>query len=263
MLGLIGILLINTKKISDMVKENIDFTVVIRETVKEADVFKLQKDLDASHYVKSTRYVTKDQAAQDFQKELGEDFVSFLGYNPLLASIEVKLNADYANTDSIGKFETLVKKSDLVKEIHYQKTLVHLINENVSKISAIIMAFCILLFVIAVSLINNTVRLSIYSKRFIINTMQLVGATNSFIRKPFLMRSILQGIVGAGIAICLIILTLFWAEKQLDDLLKLTGLNSVFLLCIALLVGGIIINVISTWFALNKYLRLNTNELYY
>jgi len=263
MLGLIGILLLNAHKISVNVKENIGFSVILKEDVKEADILQLQKNLDASRYIKSTEFVSKEKAAKEFQQELGEDFVSFLGFNPLLPSIEVKLYAAYANPDSIAMVEKSIQKYDQVKEVYYQKSLITLINDNVRKISLIILIFCGTLFVIAVSLINNTIRLSIYSKRFIINTMQLVGATKSFIRKPFLYRSVLHGIYAAGVAIILILLTLFWAEKQLQDIVRLTELDSIIILCFLILVTGIIINIISTWFAVNKYLRLRTEELYY
>jgi len=263
MLGLLGILVLNTQKISDMVKENIGFTVVLKENIKEADIRGLQKNLDATRYVKSTEYIDKDKAAKEFQEELGDDFVDFLGYNPLLSTIEVKLYANYANTDSIAVIEKELQKYEQVSEVHYQKSLVHLINENVKRISFIILIFSSLLFVIAISLINNTIRLSIYAKRFLINTMQLVGATSTFIRRPFIYQSILNGIVGAAISISLIIFTLFWVEKQLEGLITLTDFYTVFTLCIFVLFLGIIINTISTFFAVNKFLRLHTDELYY
>jgi cell division transport system permease protein len=263
MLGLLGMLLINTKKISDLVKENIGFTVVLKENIKEADIRGLQKNLDATRYVKSTEYIDKDKAAKEFQQELGDDFVSFLGYNPLLSTIEVKLFAKYANSDSINIIEKELLKYEQVSEVHYQKSLVHLVNENVKRISLIILIFSGLLFIIATSLINNTIRLSIYAKRFIINTMQLVGATNSFIRKPFIYRSIFNGIIGAVIAISLLLIFLFWAEKQIQDIIVLTDFYSIFVLCIGLLFIGIVINTISTYFAVSKFLRLYTDDLYY
>lgn len=263
MLGLVGILFINTNKISEIVKENIGFSVIMKEGIKEADILRLQKNLDATRYVKSTEYITKERAAKEFQQEYGEDFVNFLGYNPLLSSIEVKLYARFANTDSVAMIEKDLKNLEQVKEIYYQKSLVHLIDQNVKRISAIILMFCGLLFVIAISLINNTIRLSVYSKRFLIHTMQLVGATSSFIRKPFLYKSILHGIYGTIIAVSLIVLTLFWAEKQLEDIVKLTDFTSVFLLCLILLIMGVVINLISTFFAVNKYLKLKTDDLFY
>jgi cell division transport system permease protein len=263
MLGLLGMLLINTRKISDLVKENIGFTVVLKENIKEADIRGLQKNLDATRYVKSTEYIDKDRAAKEWQQELGDDFINTCGYNPLLSTIEVKLYARYANSDSIAIIEKELQKYEQVSEVHYQKSLVHLVNENVRKISIIILIFSGLLFVIAISLINNTIRLSIYAKRFLINTMQLVGATSSFIRKPFIYRSIFNGIIGATIAILLLIIFLFWAEKQMQDIVVLTDFYSIFALCIALLFLGIVINTISTFFAVSKFLRLPTDDLYY
>lgn len=263
MLGLIGILLLNTRKISIYVKENIGFSVILKESVKEADRLQLQKNLDALRFIKSTEYISKERAAKEFQQELGEDFVSFLGFNPLLSSIDVKLFAAYANPDSITMVEKEIQKYDQVKEVYYQKSLLNLINDNVRKISFTILIFCGILFIIAISLINNTIRLSIYSKRFIINTMQLVGATKSFIRKPFLLKSVLQGIYCSGIAIAILLFFLNWLERQLQGIVKLNELTTLFILCSALLVIGICINLISTWFSVNKYLRLNTEELYY
>jgi cell division transport system permease protein len=263
MLGLVGILFLNARKISDAVKENIDFSILIKETAKESEVFRLQKELDASRFVKSTRYITREQAAKEFQQELGEDFVGFLGYNPLLSSIDVKLNASYANPDSISKFETSLKKNELVQDVYYQQSIVHFIDGNVQNISIVILSFCGLLFLIAIFIINSTVRLSIYSKRFIINTMQLVGATSAFVRKPFLIRSIMHGAIGGAIAINLVAAFLYWAEKQIGDVLSLMDFQSLFALMTGLVAIGILINLISTMFAVNKYLRSNTNELYY
>jgi cell division transport system permease protein len=263
MLGLLGMLLINARKISDLVKENIGFTVVLNENIKEADIRGLQKNLEATRYVKSTEYIDKDRAAKEFQQELGDDFVSFLGYNPLLSTIEVKLYANYANPDSIAVIEKELRKYEQVNDVHYQKSLVHLVNENVKKIGLIILIFSGLLFIVAISLINNTIRLSIYAKRFLINTMQLVGATSSFIRRPFIFRSIIHGIAGATIAVSLLIIFLFWAEKQMQDIIVLTDFYSIFALCSGLLFLGIIINIISTYFAVNKFLRLQTDDLYY
>ena len=263
MIGLIGILILNARRISANVKENIGFSIILKENINEADILKLQKTLDATRYIKSTEFITKEKAAREFQQELGEDFVSFLGFNPLLSSIEVKLFANYANPDSISMIEKDLRKYEPIKEIYYQKSLVHLINDNIRKISIIILLFCGLLCIVAISLINNTIRLSIYSKRFIINTMQLVGATNSFIRKPFLYKSVMHGIFGASIAIALILNTLYWSEKQLVDIVQLTDLNLIFVLCVGLLFIGIFINLFSTFFAVNKYLKMSTNDLYY
>ncbi|PLX11221.1 MAG: cell division protein FtsX, partial [Marinilabiliales bacterium] len=184
LLGLLGLLVLNAKRLSDYVKENIGFSVILKENVKEVDVILLQKSLDASEYVKSTNYITKEEAAEELQQELGEDFINFLGFNPLLASIEVHLYAEYANQDSINFIEKDLQQYEQIKEVFYQKSLVSLVNENIRKISLIILIFSGLLLLVAITLINSTIRLSVYSKRFIINTMQLVGANRGFIRRP-------------------------------------------------------------------------------
>lgn len=262
MLGLLGTLLINAKKISDMVKENIDFKVVLKENIKEADARNLQKNLEATRYVKSSKYIDKDQAAKIMQQDLGDDF-DFLGSVPFFPTIEIMLHANYANQDSIAKIEKELLKNEQISEVHYQKSLVHLVNENLKKIGVVLLIFIGVLFIIAISLINNTIRLSVYAKRFLINTMQLVGATSSFIRKPFIIRSIIHGIVGAAIAIALLVIFLIWAEDQVKELIELTDYYSVFLLCSGLLFMGIFINMISTFFAVTKFLRLQTDDLYY
>ena len=160
-IGLVGLLILNAHKISRHVKENISVTVFLKNDVKEVDMIKLQKSLDASVFVKSTDFISKEQAAQELKDELGEDFVSFLGYNPLLPSIEVKLKAEYANADSIAKIEQRLVKYSQVKEVSYQKSLIEAVNQNIKKISLVLLVFCGLLFIISLSLINNTIRLSV------------------------------------------------------------------------------------------------------
>jgi cell division transport system permease protein len=186
-----------------------------------------------------------------------------LGYNPLSSSIEIKLDARYANNDSISAIEARLQEFEEVKEVSYQKSMIHILNENIEKISLFILAFSALLVVIAVSLINNTIRLSVYSRRMLIRTMQLVGATNAFIRKPFLWRSALHGIYSAFIAMAILVLSLYWAEGQLEGILSVKDaqiLGGLFLIVFFL---GITLSWISTYFAVNKYLKIKTDELYY
>lgn len=263
MLGLLGIIILNTNKLSNNLKENIGFQVILNDNVKDVDVAKMQKTLDASDYVKSTEFITKDEAAKRLQKDLGEDFINFLGYNPLLASINVHLKAEYANPDSLAWIEKEMLESKLVKEVIYQKSLVNLINENVKKISLVILGFSSLLMIIALALINNTIRLSIYSKRFIIKTMQLVGATQGFIRRPFVLNGIKHGIYGAIIAIVMLIGVLYFAQKQLPELAELQDQKMLATLFGLVIVLGIIISWISTSSAVSKYLRLRSDDLYY
>ncbi|MFH2142305.1 MAG: permease-like cell division protein FtsX [Bacteroidota bacterium] len=263
LLGLTGLLLLNSKKISDYVKENISFSVILKENVKEVDIIRIQKDLDASYYVKSTKYISKEQATEELIKELGEDFVEFLGYSPLLPSIEVKFLADYANNDSISVIEADLKDYDEIHEIWYNKSLINEINDNIRTISLIILIFSGFLLLISFTLINNTIRLAIYSKRFIINTMKLVGASAGFIRWPFLLRSVLHGLIGAFIAIGMLVGVIYLAQKELKDVITFKEVDIIALLFILVILLGIILTWISTYFAVNKYLRLNSGELNY
>jgi cell division transport system permease protein len=263
MLGLLGLIVLHTKKLSDYVKENIGLTVVLKDSIKEADISQFQKSLDASPFVKSTEFVNKEQAAATLKQDLGEDFIQFLGYNPLLSSIEVHMNAAYANSDSLLWIEKEITKNANVKEIYYQKSLVNLVNENVKKIGLIILIFSSLLLVISIALINNSIRLSIYSKRFIIRTMQLVGATQSFIRRPFVFSGVRHGIYGALIAIALLMLIIYWAQTEIPELIVLQDIDLFVTLFAGVIFLGIFITWICTYLAVRKYLRLKTDDLYY
>lgn len=263
MIGLMGLLILNARTLSEYVKENIGFSVILEEDIREVDIIRIQKNLDATAYVKSTRYITKERAAAELEDMLGEDFISFLGYNPLLPSIEVNLFAAYANPDSIAIIENDIEQFSNVNEVYYQKSLVHLVNENIQKISMILMIFSFLLFLISLSLINNTIRLSVYARRFIINTMQLVGATNSFIRRPFLFKSAAHGLYAAIFANVLMLGVIYMAQKEFAELFGLQDLQTIGLLFISVILLGIIINWISTFFAVSRYLRMKTDDLYY
>ncbi len=263
LIGLFGLLVLNANRLATHVKENIGFSVILKEQAKEVDVIRLQKNLDAKPYVKSTDFVTKEEAARQTAEDLGEDFIEFLGYNPLPASIDVKLYAAYANPDSISAIEKELQRFEEVQEIMYQKSLIHLVNENVRKISLIILAFSVLMFFIAIALINNTIRLSVYARRFLINTMQLVGATRSFIRKPFLMRSAGHGIYAAIIAILLLTGVIYLIQKEFMEVIGFNDVNIIGILFIFVIFLGIILNWISTLFAINKYLRMQSGDLYY
>lgn len=263
MLGLLGIIILNTNKLSDNLKENIGIQIILNENAKEVDIQHFTKTLDASDYVKSTEFITKEDAAKRLQEDLGEDFINFLGYNPLLPSVKLHLKAAYANADSLSWIETDLQKSKLVKELVYQKSLVSIINENVKKISLVILIFSGLLMTIALALINNTIRLSIYSKRFIIKTMQLVGATQGFVRRPFVFKGIKHGIYGAIIAILMLVAVLYFAQKQLPELVELQDEKMLITLFGLVIVVGVIISWISTSLAVRKYLRLKSDELHY
>ncbi|MDR0714518.1 MAG: permease-like cell division protein FtsX [Bacteroidales bacterium] len=262
LLGTIGILLLTTHRISKYVMENVGFSVFLKDQMKEADIYQLQKTLDAAVYVRSSKYITKEDAAEDFSEEFGEDFIGFLGYNPLLASIDLKLDARYANNDSLRKIEQQLLKYPGVKEVSYQRTMIHAINDNMRKISLFVFAFSVLLFIVSVALINNTIRLSVYARRMSIRTMQLVGATNRFIRRPFLWRSTFHGICSAFIAVGMLIATLYWIQGQMENIISVQDMQIVGSLFLIVFVLGITLNWISTCFAVNKYLKIRTDRLY-
>ncbi len=260
MLGLIILLVINAGRLSDYAKESIGISIILSSDENEMNVIRLQKELDVSEYVLETIYISKEEAARQLMEDLGEDFVGFLGYNPLLSSIDVKLKADYANIDSIKVIERQLKRNELVKEVYYQKSLVNLVNDNVKKISLVLLIFSILFLIISVALINNSIRLAFYSKRFIINTMQLVGATSSFIRKPFVLKSSFFGALGGLFAILFMIIVIYFIQSTLQDIIIIRDKLLIFSIMFFL---GIILSATSTYFAVNRFLRLKSNQLYY
>jgi len=263
MLGLLGLIVLHAHKLSDYVKENIGFSIIMKDNVQESDILSFQKELDSTSFVKSTEYITRERAAADLKKDLGEDFVDFLGYNPLLPSIEVSLKADYANNDSLKLIEQRVMSNTQVKEVYYQKSLVDMVNQNVRKISMVLLGFSLLLMLISVALINNTIRLSVYSKRFLIKSMLLVGATRGFIQRPFLVKGLLHGLVAAMIAILLLLTVLYFAGRQMPELAGLQDANMFLALFAVLIFAGLTLSCISTWLAVRKFLRMKTDHLYY
>lgn len=263
LLGLLGFVLINARELSDYFRESLSFSVMMDEDAKEADIRMLQKDLDAKHFVKSTEYISKEQAAENLKEDLGEDFLTFMGYNPLLPSIDVYLLADYTHPDSVLNIESYLMEYDVVNEVYFQESFLHLINENVRKISVFLLIFSGLLLFISLTIINNTIRLSVYSKRFIIRTMQLVGATRSFIRRPFLMRSVVHGIIAALLAIVLLMAILFFVEKEFYLLFTLQDIGLIMILFGGIIIIGIVINLVSTFFSVTKYLGISEDKLYY
>ncbi|MBR2196738.1 MAG: permease-like cell division protein FtsX [Salinivirgaceae bacterium] len=261
-IGLVGLLILNAHKISRHVKENIGFTVFLNNDVKEVDMIKLQKSLDASSFVRSTEFISKEQAAMELKDELGEDFVNFLGYNPLLSSIDVKLKAEYANADSIAKIEKRLVKYSQVKEISYQKSLIETVNQNIKKISIVLLIFCGLLFIISLSLINNTIRLSVYARRFLIKTMELVGATRAFVRAPFVIKSLWHSLISILITFVLLGGVIYMIDKHIPELSILYELDTIAVLYACIMVIGFAIVWCSTTLAVNRYLRMKGNDLY-
>jgi len=262
MTGLLGLILVHANNLSRYVKENIVLNVIVNDNVSEGDALAMQRDLERDAYVLRTEYVSKELAAKNLKEDLGEDFVEYLGHNPLLPSIDVYLKAQYANSDSIQAFIGKVSRNVRVREIVYQESLIDLVNENIRIIGAVVLAFALVLLLIAVALINNTIRLAIYSQRFLLKSMQLLGATKNFIRRPYIAYGILHGLLGALIAILLLLFCLQFAQKQVPDMVFLRDwyeFGAVFLIVILL---GIVISGLSTYFAVTKYLRASSGSLY-
>lgn len=262
MVGFLGLILVHAKKLSDHVKENMVLNIIVNDGAKEEDIFALQKQINANPAVLQTKYIGKEAAARNLTKDLGEDFVEFLGYNPLLSSVDVYMKADYANNESMKIFTEQLLKIPLVKEVIYQRSLIQIVDQNIREISLVILSFTIILLVISVALINNTIRLAIHSQRFLIKSMQLVGATKGFIRKPFMKYSVIHGLLAGIIAVILLLFTLYVAQQQIPEIRTLSNWTE-FIDVFALDIGiGILISVLSTYFAVSKYLRLHIHDLY-
>jgi len=263
LLGVLGLVLINARELSDYLRESLSFSIWLDDGAKEPDIRMLQKDLDAKAYVKSTEYISKDAAAIKMKKDLGEDFINFLGDNPLPPSIDVYLYAGFTSPDSVAKIEKYVLEYPFVKEVTYEESLLFLINENVKKISLFLLVISTFLFLIALTIINNTIRLSIYSKRFLIRTMQLVGATRAFIRRPFLVQSAIHGLLAALVAMSLLMGLLYLIEKEFFLMFSFESTYLLILLGVSIIVTGVLINIISTFFSVNRYLSISEDKLYY
>ena len=262
MLGILSFALINANKLSDHVKKSFRIQVFIKDDVNEAEILKFQKLLEAESYVSDTDYITKEDAVAIMKDEIGEDFVVFLGYNPLQASIDLHLEPDYAHPDSLIWIEKTIYANPRVKDVVYQPDLIELVNKNIRRISMVVLGFSVLLLIIAIALINNTIRLAIFSKRFIIRSMQLVGATRGFIMRPFIWQGVTQGLWASIIALVLIGGVLYASKSEIPELINIQDLNSMLQLFGLVVVLGILISVISTIFAVNKYLNSDLDKLY-
>jgi len=264
LLGVFALLMMHAQKLSNHLKENIGFEVVMNSNVKESDILKLQKQLDDMPAVKSTEYITKDEAIRRLSEDLGEDFLQWLGNeeNPLLPSIDVRFNAAYANPDSLSVIEANLLKNNDIKEIYYQKSLVNLINQNVRRIGIALIIISLMLLIISITLIRNTIRLSIYAKRFLVRSMQLVGATPAFISKPFIRKGRWQGFFGALLADALLALLLYGLTRRLPELTLVQDYKIIAGIFVGILVLGLLLGGLSTRFALRKYLHANVDRLY-
>ena len=263
-LGIVVLMGILATRLSMYVKENMGFSIVLKENVKESQVKKLQKKLDIAPYVRATQYISKEDALKELEVELGENPKDLLGFNPLQASIEVKLRSDYAHPDSLVWIEKGLRKGTVaIDDIVYQKDLIQLVNDNIRRISFMLLGLAVVLMLISFALISNTIRLGAYSKRFIIHTMKLVGATPAFIRKPFIISNIINGIIGAFIAMALLSGCVYYLLTEFDNLYTLIDISSLFWVFVIVLLLGVVLTAISAWFAVNRYIRIDRDNLYY
>lgn len=262
-LGVLALLLINVERISNHVRENLSMSLVLRESVKPVDADFLRRNLESYDFIQSTAYISKEKAVEEFTEAVGQDFLSVLAYNPLSASIELRFNAAWTHTDSIAKIAHQLQQFPQVSKVHYEASLVEMVNANAQKIGLLILVFSLVMSFIALVLINNTMRLSIYSNRFTIKTMQLVGATRSFARRPFMRKAAIHGVWSALIAISLVLALVWLVQDDFYDLVNLEQRGMLTVIAVFVLLSGIAINCITTFFAVNKFLDSRIDDLYY
>lgn len=269
--GLLSFILLNTDKVEDKMKESIVFTIMIHnEDGESSEIYQNKKIefesfLKSSEYFKEVLFIDKETAFKNLQEDLGEDFSDILENNPLLNSYDAYVNAEFVNSKGLREIDDFISSyngNDMVQNVFYQKDLIEKLNENVNKISLFLLGFCLVFFLIAFALINNTIRLSIYSKRLLIRTMRLVGATNMFIQKPYLISGIYQGFISSVLSIFMLIASLEFIKKQLPDLIQTNEIEQLAKIFAIILIFGIIISWVSTYFAVRRYLNMKENELY-
>lgn len=263
LLGLVVFFVLTAHNLSVYVRENISFSVLISDDMKEAEILSFQKKLNKEAFVKSSEYISKKQALKEQTEAMGTDPQEFLGYNPFTASLEIKLNSDYANSDSIAKIEKVIRKNSNIQDVLYRKELIDAVNENIRNISLLLLGLAGILAFISFALINNTIRLAIYSKRFLIHTMKLVGASWGFIRRPFLRKHIWSGVLAGILADSVLSGVAYWLLTYETDLQNVITLNVMFVVCSSVLAFGILITWLCAYLSLNKYLRMKASSLYY
>jgi cell division transport system permease protein len=260
---LLGLLILDSKKISDYVKEHVQLTAFLQDDAKETDIMTLVNALKEKPYVKSAQYISKQQALDSLKRDLGEDAVSMIESNPLPSSVDISVNADYANPESLKSVADGLGKNKIVREVSYQRSQVDTMNENFRTVAMVILIFCGLLLIISIALINNTIRLSLFAKRFVIKSMQLVGATKGFIRKPFVGRGLINGLWASLIACVLLSGLIYLIQREMPELRQLQDWKIIGTLFIAIMVFGLLLSGVSTFMAVNRYLRLKLDDLFY
>ena len=263
LVGVANMLLVNAKSVSDYFKENMQISVLMKQNVSDEDALEYRELLDGERYIKSTTFVSKEQGRKELAEQLGEDFLDVFETSPIPVSIDVTLEAAYVSSDSLEVVRAEIAESELVEEVVYQRSLVDALNANLSRISMVLGVFIALLLFISFVLINNTVRLSVFARRFTIHTMKLVGATRSFIRAPFLLQSAFQGVFAAFLAIIVLLGLMFLMRSSFAQLFEIFRMELLLLVMGIVLVSGLALCLISTYFVVNKLISLHKDELYY
>lgn len=263
LVGVASLLLVNAKSVSDYFKENVQVSVLLRPDVTEDEAMNYATTLDAMPFIKGTRFISKEEGTRDMTDMLGEDFLSVFETAPIPVSVDVTLKADYVSADSLELVKKAIGSSPLVDEVVYQQSLVDKLNTNLGKISLVLGIFVVLLLFISFVLINNTVRLNVFSKRFTIHTMKLVGATKSFIRAPFLGQAVFQGLFSALLAILILLGILYFVRKEFVQLFEIFSLDLLLIVIGIVIVAGIVICLVSTYFVVGRLVSLSNDELYY
>ena len=262
LLGMLGLFILNSKRLSENFKENIPMTVFFKTDANDSVFKAFDAQLKASKFAKDYKFVSKEDAAKEHEKTLGENFVEYLGANPLYNSYDIHLKADYVTNPGFRKAETEIRTNPMVTDVVYDKQLITLVNDNIKKVTFWVLIVSGIFAVISFLLINSSLRLSIYANRFIIKTMQMVGATKSFIRKAFVMRSVKLGMLGAGLAIIALIALLLYVESNFPGLGILEDKALISLVLLAVFGLGVLITWVSTHFATQRFLNLRTDDLY-
>ena len=262
LLGLVVFFVLTANNFSVYIRENISFSAILDDGIKETSIIKLQESLNKKDYVKQTIYISKEQALKEQIEAMGTDPSEFLGHNPFNASIEIKLNAGYTNPDSIKWIERELMSNKSILDVSYPQNLLDSVNRNIQKISAFLLGLAVLLSLISFSLINNTIRLTIYSKRFLIHTMKLVGASWGFIRRPFIIRNLWIGILSGAMANAILTASAYTAVKYEPELLSIVSPESIMIVAASVMVFGMIITTLCAYISINKYLRMKISELY-
>ena len=263
LVGVASMLLVNAKGVSDYFKENMQISVLMKQDVSDADALEFRDELEQERYIKNTTFISREQGQRELADQLGEDFLDVFETSPIPVSVDVTLKAEYVSADSLAMVSNEIAKSSLVDEVVYQQSLVDALNANLGRISVVIAVFIGLLLFISFVLINNTVRLNVFARRFTIHTMKLVGATKSFIRAPLLVQSAFQGVFSAMIANIVLVVILFVMRNELEQLFRIFRMDLLLVVMGIVLVCGILICLISTWFVVNKLVALKKDELYY